>query len=415
MAAKTTWSPGRVTGVTSHALVGVRQLKIIPRRCSPGFSILQDRLGKRSLFIVIRITGRDAIHHLLYFPHKRLPIFISRYRSSLEQLSVFLEEPILPRREVPVINHSIAACRRAGQRFSRRRIRFFGNRAVTIYAIDLNCCSNFPVQLSIAVVVLFEVTINAVHALFFVNVLHVNRNAVSPGAVAYWFIDRSLEFFVGQFTDRIVLGIEKIAFSVVFENIAIYPTVSIEICKLSVFQLRIHVVADLLQEVEFAPLAPERRLFRVPQDCVSSLFRTELSFLLRIHLVAVCLEIPPHRTEIRVQHCCPGMHMTDDTLARRNRPGELVFDGMSGLTPRDGRISAGAFARVAEGSIRPGFERIAIIRVDYMASRTSTRSIISRLVVRSHERKHRVQKTCLLQSDVNGICPQIRPESSRTQ
>src|SRR5262245_53871312 len=100
--------------------------------------------------------------------------------------------------------------------------------------------------------------------------------------------------------------------------------------------------------------------------------------------------------------------MTNDTLARRNSSRKLVLNRVSRLASRNGRIAAGAFAGVAEGSVRPGLERIAIICVDYMASRTATRAIISRLVIGSHEREHRIQKPRLLQSDVNGICPEIR-------
>ena len=89
------------------------------------------------------------------------------------------------------------------------------------------------------------------------------------------------------------------------------------------------------------------------------------------YALAVGFEVPPGRSEVRIQNGRAGVHVANHTLARRNGARELMLDGMARLVFRNRRVTARAEARVAVLAIRPGFKRIPIIRVNDVASRAA--------------------------------------------
>src|SRR5215510_3262028 len=98
MTAETTRCPRSVAGVTRHPAVGVRQLVFIAGGCAPGLPVLKNGLGQTRLLVVMRISGRDRIHHLNDFPH-----FALFDRRALIELTVLFEEPILAEFKAPIL------------------------------------------------------------------------------------------------------------------------------------------------------------------------------------------------------------------------------------------------------------------------------------------------------------------------
>ena len=64
---------------------------------------------------------------------------------------------------------------------------------MAINAIDLDCIAHLAIELSVAVIVLLEVTINTVHALFQMNVFQVDRQALVSCVLGRAF-NRALQF-----------------------------------------------------------------------------------------------------------------------------------------------------------------------------------------------------------------------------
>jgi hypothetical protein len=95
---------------------------------------------------------------------------------------------------------------------------------MAIFARDLDCGAWFVVQIAVAVRVLVEVAIDAVHAALEMYVGEVHGLAELRRVVR---------------RDDAVLRIEQVAFAVAFVNFAKHPTVAVEIRKLRVAQERI--------------------------------------------------------------------------------------------------------------------------------------------------------------------------------
>ena len=160
-------------------------------------------------------------------------------------------------------------------------------------------------------IVLPEVTIDAMHALFDVNVFQVNRQALFGGAFG-----SLLEFGGVHVIDDVTVGIQEVAFAVGLVDIAENPAVTVEVGELRARQLRVDRVAQAAQEVYGTPVAAQRRLFRIAhQDFLFFAGRQRL-LLFGVHaFIAVGLQVPPGRAVEAHHHECAGMHVTDDALA----------------------------------------------------------------------------------------------------
>ncbi len=111
MAAEATGGPGSVARVAGHAVVGMRQLGLVAGHAAPRGPVFQNRFRQPRFLVVMRIAGRDGVHHLHHFP--RRAIFV--HHGALVQLAVLPIKPALSpgRAQQRKIG---AACRRRGGR-----------------------------------------------------------------------------------------------------------------------------------------------------------------------------------------------------------------------------------------------------------------------------------------------------------
>ena len=162
VAAKATGHPRGVAGVAGHLVVGMRERAVRRRSIAPVRSVALDRLRQPSLFVVFGVPRRDRIHHL-----RNRPRGVGFNHRALHQL---VADPLkTPRPERRSQDRQIM--RRAG----RRRIRHLqpgplAKASVAVRAIDLDRRPRLAVEHAVAVNVLLEMAINAMHALFEVNV-----------------------------------------------------------------------------------------------------------------------------------------------------------------------------------------------------------------------------------------------------
>ena len=129
-----------------------------------------------------------------------------------------VEAPLTPGRAQRVE----IACRQPARRSLTSQRRALLNRAVAIDAIDFDGVARLAVQFSVAVTVLLEMAVDAMHSLFQVDVFQVHG---------------LLEFVRIVERNLVVVGVEQIAFAVVLEDRAENPSVTVEIGELRVLEL----------------------------------------------------------------------------------------------------------------------------------------------------------------------------------
>src|SRR5580658_1001921 len=242
---------------------------------------------------------------------------------------------------------------------------------MAIHAIDFNGVACFSIQFSVAVAVLLEMAVDAMHSLFQMDVLQVD---------GFFELLRIVE------RNLVSLGIEKIAFAVVLEGRPENPSVTVEIGELGVLEVPVEFrCPSLLQEPHVGPVAANRGPLRIPRLDQLLFLRTGMALLFRIHLVAIDLVVPPGVAKIRCDHVGTGMDVANDALTRRNRSSELMLDGMSGLILWNGRVGSCGLPKVAAGRIVSRVFRRAIVGVDHMAGTASAGAKVTGLIVGSGE------------------------------
>jgi hypothetical protein len=112
---------------------------------------------------------------------------------------------------------------------------------MTIDTRDLDSLDIPPVQLAIAMAILFEMAVNAVHTFFEMDVLHVYRDSGALFGAVGRFTDSTLQ---ERPIDRLkgdhrTLGIEKIALTVTLEDRLKVPAMAVVVGKLRVLKLRV--------------------------------------------------------------------------------------------------------------------------------------------------------------------------------
>src|ERR1051326_2865958 len=97
--------------------------------------------------------------------------------------------------------------------------------------------------------VLAEVTIDAVHAAFGVNVVEMHRLA-------------ELRRIVRR--DYVAIRVQQVSLAIAFEDFAKHPAMTVKVCKLRVAQQRIkRGRAGVFQKIEVGPQATQTRALRV--------------------------------------------------------------------------------------------------------------------------------------------------------
>src|SRR5260221_9596724 len=250
--------------------------------------------------------------------------------------------------------------------------------AVAIDAVNFHGGAGLAINFSVAVIVLAEVAIAALHSLFQVDVREMNGFAEF-----FWIVERNL----------LVVFVEPIAFTVVRIHAAIDPAVSVKIGELGGLKLLVEFrTAGLFQKFFVAPQSSRRGGFWIFQRGLVTVLFGRIFLFRRVHFFAINFVVPPGQSEIGGQHIRAGVHVADHALAGGNRAGKNVFNRMAGLSLVDGRVAAGADAGVAEGTVRRRMQRIAIVRVNDVARRAPAGAIVAGMVVGSWQRHHRIDQ-----------------------
>src|SRR5713226_3156172 len=80
-----------------------------------------------------------------------------------------------------------------------------------------------------------------------------------------------------------------------------------------------------------------------------------------------------------------------------------------------GRIRRGAFPEMAEVRVGAGMLRRAVVGINHVARRAAATAIITRLVICSRQRKKRIEKARLLQTEKHGIGAEQSAEAALAQ
>src|SRR5271157_4137127 len=215
------------------------------------------------------------------------------------------------------------AARRRGRAGSDER-RVLLDRAVAIGAIELDGRARLAIQLAVAVAVLLEMAIDALHALLGVNVLQ---------------MDGLPEFIRIVGGNDFAVGIEQIALTVTLVDGAENPAVAVKVGELRLLELLIEFrAADLREKFRIRPEATHRGRLRIRLCRLVALLFGGMPLLSRIHILAVRFVVPPGVAEIGGLHVGSGMDVANHAGARWNRPRERVPNRMAGFVFRNGWV-----------------------------------------------------------------------------
>ena len=164
---------------------------------------------------------------------------------ALEEFAVApFEAARAPRRAQRFEVRAARGSRGAGRDQRRARV----NRAVAIDAIEFDGGARLAVEFSVAVAVLLEVAIHALHAFLEMDVREVHG-----------FLE-----FLGILGTTILFSVEQVALAVALEHGAEEPAVAVKIGELRVCQFRVEFgAAPFCQKFRVGPQPARRRAFRI--------------------------------------------------------------------------------------------------------------------------------------------------------
>src|SRR5208282_3003689 len=243
------------------------------------------------------------------------------------------------------------------------------NRAVTIHAINFHGGARFTVNFAVAVIVLGEVTIGALHTFFQMNV-----------GQMHGFLE-ALRIIEG---DGAAVFIQPVPFPVVVVDAAENPAVAVEIGELRGLELRVEFgAAGFFEKLGIAPQAAGGSGFGIAQIGLIFFFFRGIVLLGGIHFVRINFVVPPGQAEIGGDHVRARMNMANHALAGRNGAREGVLDGMTGFVLGNRGVGGRAVAKMAEGRVRAGVRRIAVVGVDNVAGGATAGAVIAGMIVRA--------------------------------
>src|SRR5437899_2708779 len=189
----------------------------------------------------MHVAGRDAVHGLNDFP-----LFVFFGHRALEYFAVARFETAHTPGRTKRIEMAAAFRRRRARRDQRSLL---ANRAVAIDAVDFNGGAGLAVNFSVAVIVLGEMAVVALHPFFEMDVGEVHGFAETVGIVE---------------GNLLAVLIEPVSFAVVIENSAEDPAMAVEISKLRGLQLLVEFgTAGFFQKVFIVPEAANRGALRI--------------------------------------------------------------------------------------------------------------------------------------------------------
>ena len=310
--------------------------------------------------------------------------------------------------------------------------------AVAIDAADLDRRADLAVEPGVAVGVLDEVAVDAVHPLLHVDVEEMDGEPVALGGdllllgadflprlscrAAVDLLDplrhrhRRPQRGIAGIGDRLTAVVEHHPPAVVLEDGPIGPPVAMEIGKLRVLRAVVE-IGEVGEKLRIGEPVLRRRLVRIGKRDVDHLLRGRIALLVWVDQIAVRFLVPPHVADVAVHHRRAGVDVADDALARGDSApgGEAVLDRMAALPARDHRIDREALAAVSELRIRPGMDRGAIVGVDHMAAGAAARAVVAGMVVGAEEVERRIEEARLREAHEHRIGPVLRSQAPRSQ
>ena len=184
---------------------------------------------------------------------------------------------------------------------------------VTILTPNLNRIGHFAIDQTIAMRILFEMTIGALHAFFGVNAHHMNRFTGVYAGLDKLALAFAAPFFRIIIVDNITIRIKQIAFTVTFENPTEIPPMTVIIRKLRIFQLWIEII-NIAQEINIRPQTTRSCAFWIALNHFAHFGGGRIFLLMRPHMRRVAFIIPHRIAEIGIQEDVRLMHVAIHAL-----------------------------------------------------------------------------------------------------
>src|SRR5258708_17317762 len=235
-------------------------------------------------------------------------------------------------------------CIEVSAAFRRRRARrdqrgLLANRTVAIDAVDFDGGARLAVDFPVAMIVLREMAVVALHSFLEMDVGEVDGFAETVGIV-----ERNLLAFL----------VEPVSFAIVVKNGAEDPPMAVEISELPGLQPLVEFgAADVFEEFFVPPEAAHRGALWIAFERLIALLLRWVALPCWIHLVPIDFVVPPREPAIRRDHVRTGVNVANHALARRDRARKDMFYGMAGLVFRNRRFRRSAEAAIPEFRVRP--------------------------------------------------------------
>src|SRR5260370_2281114 len=193
---------------------------------------------------------------------------------------------------------------------------------MAIDTVDFDGRARLAVNLPVAVIVLREMAVVALHPFFEMDVGEVNGFAETVGIVE---------------CDLLAVLVQPVPLAVVIEHVAEDPAMAAAISELRRLQLLVELeTACVFQKFFVVPEAAHRRALRIAFERFIALLLAWITLFYRIHLFAIHFVVPPGEAVISRDHARPRMIVADHALARRDGARENVLDGMARFALRRG-------------------------------------------------------------------------------
>ena len=254
--------PAKMAGEARHCIFAVRAVRL--RHARPpaiGFAIIRfaDQFGARCFHVEMCVF---RINRILHEADPPLNLWIDQRALDQNTISIWIIKPFKTPLAIRISQQGEvrALWGRSGPRCQQRGI---GVRcAVAILAANLDSVGNFAVNQAVAVTVLSEMAVCALHPFFRVNIHHVHAFA----GVRAHFYKLAFTLFAPLFRvvgiDNLALRIKQIALAVALQDGAEIPAVAVIIRELSIFEFGIQII-NVAQEVQIRPQPLGRRSLRI--------------------------------------------------------------------------------------------------------------------------------------------------------
>ena len=374
--------PAQMAGEARHLVGIVRAVLLRDRQAEAVFAclrpVLGHQLGTRGLGVEIGAVGIDRVLDQADLPrqfgveHRALDQHPPSGRI-LHPFEAALAIGIADQRQV------VALGPRGEVRGEQCGVGI--RRAMAVLAADLYRIGDLAIDQAVAVPVLAEVAIDALHAELGMDVHHVHRLA-GIGADGHELALACLAEFlrivgrdhvggIGAPGRHIAFRIEQIALAVALQDRAEVPAMAVIVGKLRVLGLGIEVI-DVAHEIDIGPQTARRCAFRVAiergahflgggimlllVDALIVFFRHALGlgravFRSRPQQRRVGFIIPHRVAEIAVQEDVGLVHVAIHALRGRDRAGESVLERMALFLERDRLRMTGLGAMAAAAAV----------------------------------------------------------------